>query len=66
MRYRQVAIGASLNRAFFGRSYYVNNYANYRLPRPGASQQYVRYGNDVLLVNVRTGRVIRVFSGFFW
>jgi Ni/Co efflux regulator RcnB len=44
----------------------VNNYANFRLPRPGASQQYVRYGNDVLLVNVRNGRVIRVYRDFFW
>lgn len=66
MHYRTVRIGARLNHAFYGRSYWVNDFANYRLPRPGFHQQYVRYGNDVLLVNVRNGRVIRVYSGFFW
>jgi Ni/Co efflux regulator RcnB len=65
-RYRPVAIGARLNRAFYGRSYWVNDYATYRLPRPGYHQAYVRYGNDVLLVNTRNGRVIRVYSGFYW
>ena len=65
-RYRPITIGARLNRAFYGSSYWVNDYATYRLPRPGFHQAYVRYGNDVLLVNTRTGRVIRVYSGFFW
>lgn len=66
MRYRPVSVGAQLSAAFFGRNYWVSDYSNYRLPRPGVSQQYVRYGNDVLLVNIRTGRVIRVYNGFFW
>lgn len=65
LRYRPVAVGARIAAGFYGRPYWVG-YTNYRLPRPGANQQYVRYGNDVLLVNVRTGRVVRVFSGFFW
>jgi Ni/Co efflux regulator RcnB len=66
MRYRPVAVGARINQAFYGRPYRFGDYSNFRLPRPGANQQYIRYGNDVLLVNVRTGRVVRVFSGFFW
>ncbi|MEO0063440.1 MAG: hypothetical protein RLZZ08_2000 [Pseudomonadota bacterium] len=66
MAYRPVVAGSRLNTAFYGRSYRFNNYANYRLPRPSVNQQYVRYGNDVLLVNVRNGRVVRVFDRFFW
>jgi Ni/Co efflux regulator RcnB len=29
-------------------------------------QRWVRYGNDVVLVNIRTGRVIEVHRAFFW
>jgi Ni/Co efflux regulator RcnB len=65
-RYRPVSIGAQLSAALFGRNYWINDYGRYRLPRPGFNQQYVRYGDDVLLVNVRTGRVIRVYNNFYW
>ena len=66
LKYRPVAVGANLNRAFFGKPYWVSNYSAYRLPNPGPGLTYVRYGNDVLLVNSRTGRVIRVYDRFFW
>lgn len=66
LRYRPVAVGTNLNRAFFGKPYWVSNYSAYRLPYPGRGLTYVRYGNDVLLVNTRTGRVIRVYDKFFW
>ncbi|WEK47486.1 MAG: RcnB family protein [Candidatus Andeanibacterium colombiense] len=66
MMYRPVAVGARLHRAFYGKPYWVSNYSAYRLPRPGAGLTYVRYGNDVLLINSRTGRVIRVYDKFFW
>ena len=65
-RYRSVGIGANLNTAFLGRSYWVSVYGRYRLPRPGVNQRYVRYGDDVLLVNVRNGRVLRVYNNFYW
>ena len=64
--YRRVGVGAMLNRAFWGSSYRIANYQTYRLPGPGANRAYVRYGNDVLLVDLRTGRVIEVFNNFFW
>ena len=31
-----------------------------------AYQRYVRHYDDLLLVNTRTGRVIRVYNGFYW
>jgi len=30
------------------------------------NQRWVRHYNDVMLVNVRNGRVIQVHRGFFW
>ncbi len=66
MRYKAVRTGAQLNRAFYAKPYWVSNYSTYRLPRPGNNLTYVRYGNDVLLVNTRTGRVVQVYNGFFW
>ncbi|MGN6271358.1 MAG: RcnB family protein [Sphingomonas sp.] len=65
-RYRPVTVGYRFAPAYYGRNYWVNDWQTYRLPRPGAHQRWVRYGNDVVLVNTRTGRVIAVNNGFFW
>jgi Ni/Co efflux regulator RcnB len=42
------------------------DYNRYRLPRPIANQRWVRYGNDVVLVDVRSGRVVRTYNSFFF
>jgi Ni/Co efflux regulator RcnB len=63
--YRRVGVGYNLSRAFWGRNYWVN-YNIYRLPPPYAGTTYVRYGNDVLLISLRTGRVIAAYDDFFW
>ena len=65
-RYAPVRTGASLNPAFTARSYWISDPYAYRLPRAQTGTRYVRYGNDVLLVNARNGRVLRVYSGFFY
>jgi Ni/Co efflux regulator RcnB len=65
-RYRPVVVGNSLHRVFWGSTYRINNYSTYRLPSPGYHRAYVRYGNDVVLIDTRTGRVIRVYDAFFW
>lgn len=64
--YRPIRQGASLNRAFYGQRYWIADPYRYRLPRVNANQRWVRYGNDVLLVNIRNGRIMRVYNGFFW
>ena len=64
--YRPVAVGTSLNRAFWGPNYRISNYSTYRLPYPGRNRMYVRYGNEVLLMNTRTGRVVQVYNDFFY
>jgi Ni/Co efflux regulator RcnB len=65
-RYRPVAVGHRFAPAYYGRNYWINDWATYRLGRPAQYQRWVRYGNDVVLVDIRTGRVIRVYNGFFW
>jgi len=64
--YRPVAIGYRFAPRYYGSRYVVSDYARYRLPRPVAYHQWIRYGNDVVLVNIRTGRVAQVNRGFFW
>ena len=64
-RYRPVNVGYRFAPEYYGSRYWVN-WSNYRLPRPGAYQRWIRYGNDVVLINARTGRVIQVYNSFFW
>lgn len=65
-RYRGLTVGYRLTPEYYGRSYWVDDFARFRLPAPGPGQRWVRYGNDILLVNTRTGRVERVINRFFW
>ncbi len=64
--YRSFNNGVSIRSSYYSPRYYVNNYNNYRLRAPGRNLRYVRHYNDVLLVNVRSGRVVEVYRNFFW
>lgn len=64
--YRPVAVGHRFDQAYYGQRYWVNDYGRYRLPAPRAGHRWVRYGNDVVMVNMRTGRVVTVYNRFFW
>ena len=65
-RYRPVVIGHRFEPVYYGRRYLIADPWRYRLPPAAGYQRWVRYGNDVVLVNVRTGRVVQVYNGFFW
>lgn len=65
-RYQQFRPGVRIAPGYYGQRYVVNNYRAYRLPTPGARQQWVRHYNDMLLINARTGTVIRVIPNFYW
>ncbi|MDB5696507.1 MAG: rane protein [Sphingomonas bacterium] len=65
-RYRPVTVGYQFQPSYYARNYWVNDWNRYRLARPGINQQWVRYGNDVVLVNIRNGRVIRTQNRFFY
>ncbi len=64
--YRPVTIGYRFAPTYYGSRYVISDYGRYRLPRPVAYHQWVRYGNDVVLVNIRTGRVAEIHRSFFW
>ena len=59
-RYRPVTIGYTLRPAFWGDRYWVSDYGRYSVPPPRHNQRWIRYGDDLVLVNVRNGRVLRV------
>lgn len=66
-RYRPVTVGYRFAPNYYARPYWVNDYARYRLARPQFGyQRWVRYGNDVVLVDTRSGRVARVYNRFFY
>ena len=58
--YSTVRTGYQLRPAFYGLRYHVANPGQYRLRPAARNQRWVRYGDDLLLVNVRSGRVLQV------
>jgi Ni/Co efflux regulator RcnB len=64
-RYRPVAVGYRFDPAYYGQRYWIDP-VRFHLRPVESSLRWVRYGNDVLLVNIRTGRVIEVNNGFFY
>ena len=64
--YRPVTVGYQLRPTFWGTRYVVSDYGRWGLARPAWNQRWIRYGNDLLLVNVRTGRVLRVYHNRYY
>jgi Ni/Co efflux regulator RcnB len=65
-RYSRFSIGLFLGSAFFGDRYWINDPWQYRLPPAYEGTRWVRYYDDVLLVDLYTGEVIDVIYDFFW
>jgi hypothetical protein len=63
--YRPVAPGYRFGRDYYARRYWLDNPGAYRLPPAGPNDRYVRYGRDVIRVDIRNGRVLQVFGSFF-
>lgn len=65
-RYRPVTVGYRFAPTYYSRPYWVDARA-YRLSQPRFGyQRWVRYGNDVVLVDTRSGRVVQVYDRFFY
>lgn len=65
-RYQPVAVGYRFQPVYYSQRYVIADPYRYRLPRPANYSRWVRYGNDVVLVNTRTGRVTQVYRSFFY
>ena len=65
-RYRRLSIGFYLDSVFFGSRYWINDPWTYRLPAVYGPYRWVRYYDDVLLVNTYSGEVVDVIHDFFW
>ncbi len=64
--YRRVNIGFRMDSLFFGNRYWINDPWQYRLPNVYGSYRWVRYYDDVLLVDLYSGQVVDVIYDFFW
>jgi Ni/Co efflux regulator RcnB len=64
--YNRFDIGFFLEPLFFGRNYWIGDPWQYRLPPAPPGTQWVRYYNDVLLVDVYSGEVVDAIYDFFW
>ena len=65
-RYRRWAAGMALPPLFFVPAYFYADWAALGLVAPEAGFQWVRYGPDLLLVNVTTGQVVDAVYGVFY
>jgi hypothetical protein len=50
----------------FAPDYWINDPFYYRLPPAYGPYRWVRYYNDALLVDVRSGYVVDVIHDIFW
>jgi hypothetical protein len=64
--YRPVGIGFFLDPLFFQPRFFLNDPWAFRLPPAGDRFRWVRYYDDVLLVDIFTGEVVDVIENFFW
>ena len=64
--YRRFSIGLFLDPLFYGQNYWIGDPYYYRLPPAPPGTEWVRYYNDVLLVDVYSGEVVDAIYDFFW
>ncbi len=64
--YRRFNVGFQLGNLFFGSRYWINDPWRYRLPAVYGDYRWIRYYDDVVLVNTYNGRVVDVIYDFFY
>jgi hypothetical protein len=65
-RYRRWTIGLLLPHLFLSSPYFYDDYWALGIGAPPPGFRWVRYGPDLLLVNLRTGRIADVIYGAFY
>jgi len=64
--YRRFSVGLRLPNFFFDQQYWIDDPWEYRLPPAYGPYRWVRYYNDVLLIDLRSGIVVDAIPDFFW
>lgn len=64
-RYQQFSVGTTLRPNYYAPNYRPAWDSRWGVPRAGRNMTYVRHYNDLLLVNTRNGKVIRVYRNHF-
>lgn len=64
--YRRFSIGVIMPSYFWGQNYWLSDPWDYRLPPAYGPYRWVRYYDDVVLIDIRTGRVVDMIPDFFW
>ncbi len=65
-RYQAFRPGVRIRPTYYGQRYVIADPWRYRLPRVNGYQRWVRHYDDLLLVDVRRGTVLRVLNNFYW
>lgn len=63
--YRRFGLGSTLSRSLYAQGYSIDDPWLYRLPPVYGPYRWVRYYDDALLVDLRTGRVVDTIYGIF-
>ena len=64
--YQRFSIGIRIGSSYYNDRYWISDPFAYRLPYADGPYRWVRYYDDVLLVDLRSGAVIDVIHDFFW
>jgi hypothetical protein len=64
--YNRFDIGILLEPLFYSQRYWIGDPWQYRLPPAYPGTQWVRYYNDVVLVDIYSGEVLDIIYDFFW
>ena len=64
--YRRFSIGIYLNSLLFSRNYWIDDPYQYRLPPAYPPYRWIRYYNDALLIDERSGYVVDSIYDFFY
>lgn len=65
-RYQHFRPGTRIRSVYYGPRYVISDPWRYRLPPIGGYQRWVRHYDDLLLIDVRRGTVLRVIPSFYW
>lgn len=63
--YHRYRAGMHMQSFFWLTDYVIVDYSDYELAAPSAACEWVRYGPDLLLINLSTGEVVDVVYGAF-